>query len=118
MRHDLEAILAELRTDIPGGTIEERVARGEHDDLLRPRLLNSLDEFLEIGGRAELACEGRRQHRHAGLWPEQYLCSLDEPPGVRGHSVNTVVTDADDVHLLRNRLHWTHILWGHRPSMD
>ena len=105
MRHDLEAILAEFRADIPGGAVKERVARGEHDDLLRPRLLDPLDEFLEIGSRAELARYGPRQHPHARLGPEQQLGGLDEPPRVRGHAVDAVIADADDVHLLRERLH-------------
>ena len=37
---------------------------------------------------------------------------------VSREELDAVIADADDVHLLRERLHRTHILWSHRPSLE
>ena len=52
--------------------------RGEHEPA---RLGVPLDEFLEVGRRAELAGYGPRQHRRARFRPEQHLGRLDEARG-------------------------------------
>ena len=50
VRHDLEPLLAELAADIPGGAVEEGIARGEDHHPATRMAFDPLDEIVEPAG--------------------------------------------------------------------
>lgn len=98
MRHHLEPILPEAAADIAGSAVEQWIARGQDDEFLRPCGLDPVAELLEVGRRFQPSRQGRRQQSGARLRAEKQVGRLEHPPGLRGHSLDAVIPDADDVH--------------------
>jgi len=94
---------AELRADIPGGAVEERIARREHDRAAVAGRLDPLDEFFQARGRLEATAKPGRHDARAGVGADEHLGLFDEPAGLGGHALHSVIADPDDVNLAGSR---------------
>ena len=107
MGHDLEAVLAELAADVAGRSVEERITRGEDDEIPPGMTLDPVHEIVEPGGHLESINDRRGEQRHARLRSEQPLGPFEETTRLGGHPIDAVVADADDVDLVLSIRHAT-----------